>query len=373
VVTATAYLYPWDVLGDPAAAERIARLGVRRVALAAAYHAVRAATPRHPAHRVVDARHPALYLPIRPAVWRAAPITPRPATAWTGHPDAFGAARDLLRPYGLAVDAWVVLTHGTARPEHATRNAFGDLYPYALCPAVPAVHDFARTLIREVVVLGEPDGLTVEACGPMGVGHQSAHEKTAGADWTATDQALLSLCFCLSCRRLMTGAGLDPDRTASAVRAAVGAGHADLPAALGGRADDLLAVRHQAVAGLRDPVIAAARAAGVRRLAMFADPDPWATGPSAAVTDARAAVDVYLGAAWDAPTAAAARLRALRAAVGPGPAVGAYVTILPPVLGRAPELAAAWRALNADELHLYHAGLASTDRLTTAAEALFSY
>ncbi|WP_329374330.1 hypothetical protein [Streptomyces sp. NBC_01483] len=47
MVTATAYLYPWDVVGDPAAAERVAALGVDSAALAAAYHSVRTATPFH--------------------------------------------------------------------------------------------------------------------------------------------------------------------------------------------------------------------------------------------------------------------------------------------------------------------------------------
>ena len=46
---AWANLYPWDVDGDPAAADRIAGLGLTGVTLAAAYHAVRAVTPFHPA------------------------------------------------------------------------------------------------------------------------------------------------------------------------------------------------------------------------------------------------------------------------------------------------------------------------------------
>ena len=49
----SAYLYPWDVDGDPAAPDRIAGLGVTEVSLAAAYHAVRAVTPFHPKQRIV--------------------------------------------------------------------------------------------------------------------------------------------------------------------------------------------------------------------------------------------------------------------------------------------------------------------------------
>jgi hypothetical protein len=372
-VRATAYLYPWDVLGDPAAAERVAALGVRRVALAAVYHAVRASTPRHPARRVVDARHAAFYLPVRPEAWHGRPVAPRPATAWTGHEDAFGAARAALAAHGLAVDAWVVLTHTAAGPDHAERNAFGDLYPYALCPASGPVREYARTLVAEVLDLGGPDGLMVEACGPMGLGHQGAHEKTAGADWSVTDEGLLSLCFCAACGDLMRSEGLNPAGAAAAVRAAVGRGHPDLASALGRRADGLLSVRRAAVAGLRDAVLAAARDGGIQRLAMFADADPWATGPSAAVTSATDGVDVYLAAAWGPASEAVARLRAMRAAVGPVPRLGAYVNILPPTVADPDLLAAHWRELRdggADELHLYHAGLASTARLTAAARAL---
>lgn len=49
----SANLYPWDVDGDPAAAGRIAGLGLTEVTLAAAYHSVRAVTPYHPRHRIV--------------------------------------------------------------------------------------------------------------------------------------------------------------------------------------------------------------------------------------------------------------------------------------------------------------------------------
>src|ERR1041384_1083309 len=60
---AAAYVYPWDVVGDDAAAETIAGLGVDHAVVAAFYHATRALTPRHPRHRVVVAENSASYLP----------------------------------------------------------------------------------------------------------------------------------------------------------------------------------------------------------------------------------------------------------------------------------------------------------------------
>ncbi|SPL97222.1 unnamed protein product [[Actinomadura] parvosata subsp. kistnae] len=212
-----AYLYPWDVVGDPSAPGRLADLGVQTVALAAMYHSTRAATPYHPAHRVLDVPYPAFYLPIRPSSWsRLVPATP----TWTPA-DAYLQARDALKAVGLQVHAWTVLTHnshlGSAHPDLVVRNAFGDPYPYALCPAHEDVIEYCEHLVQEILEVAEPDGLILEACGPMGFGHQSVHEKTSGADWTPADIDLLSLCFCTSC------APLYPEPTRATVRAAIDA------------------------------------------------------------------------------------------------------------------------------------------------------
>ena len=80
---AWANLYPWDVNGDPAAADRIAGLGLAGVALAAAYHSVRAVTPFHPEQRIVT-RDAAVYYRADPARWRATGLRParlRPTVA----------------------------------------------------------------------------------------------------------------------------------------------------------------------------------------------------------------------------------------------------------------------------------------------------
>ncbi|MFB6783754.1 hypothetical protein ACFCX0_42310 [Streptomyces sp. NPDC056352] len=72
MVTALGYAYPWDLDGDPAAADRIRAVGVDAVALAAVYHTTRAATPLHPARRVFEAAHAACYVPCAPRCGRAA-------------------------------------------------------------------------------------------------------------------------------------------------------------------------------------------------------------------------------------------------------------------------------------------------------------
>ncbi|MER5828532.1 hypothetical protein ABT086_41645, partial [Streptomyces mirabilis] len=72
----SAFVYPWDVVGDPGAAERIAGLGVRQATLASAYHSTRALTPRHPRHRIVTAAHAAVLYPVDDARWEGRALRP---------------------------------------------------------------------------------------------------------------------------------------------------------------------------------------------------------------------------------------------------------------------------------------------------------
>jgi hypothetical protein len=353
-----AYAYPWDLNGDDAAPERFAGLGVDAVVLAAAYHSVRAATPRHPQHRVVTAESAALYLPVRSDVWAGDDLVPASAAPWAGE-DSFNRAAAALRSVGLPVRAWVVLTHSTivglANPWACVRNAFGDVYSYALCPSSAAVREYARTLVGEVVRGSDVTQLVLEACGPLGLSHLGHHEKTAGADWSDTDIALLSICFCEACTTSLSAAGLDVEHLAAVIRSG-----ARLDAT---EAGVVLRVRSEAARALRDAVVSEARALGVTDIAMHAVADPWATGPASAVTRPVAGVDTCIAPAWDLTHAAPDRIRALH---GSSQRLAAYVTVLPPVPPDPDVLAKHWQTLvdaGADELHLYHAGLASDRRL----------
>jgi hypothetical protein len=183
-----AYVYPWDVVGDLAAPDRIAGLGLDGVVLAAAYHSTRALTPFHPRHRVVVARHAAVYYPPDPGVWRGRRLHPA-AARWMPGTDSFGAAAADLRTSGLGVHAWVVLAHNTrlgeAFPDVAVRNAYGDNYPWALCIAQDEVREYATTLVAEIASRSDLDGFELEACGWYGYDHQSAHDKSGGVRLTA--------------------------------------------------------------------------------------------------------------------------------------------------------------------------------------------
>ncbi len=102
-----AYLYPWDLLGDPDVVPRLVEAGFEHVTVAAAYHGVRAATPQHPQHRFVVAETAALYRPVRDSTWGARRLRPFGAP-WTGADDSFRAAVEALHAHGVGVSAWVV-------------------------------------------------------------------------------------------------------------------------------------------------------------------------------------------------------------------------------------------------------------------------
>lgn len=364
-----AYAYPWDVVGDPSAAARIADLGVDAVALAASYHSTRADTPFHPAHRVLDAPHSAFYLPVRQAAWgRLVPASP----SWTTE-DSYLRARDALKAQGLQVQAWTVLTHntllGSAHPDLVVRNAFGDRYPHALCPAQEDVADYCERLVREILTVGAPDALILEACGPMGFGHASPHEKTAGADWSGVHGDLLTLCFCTAC------ADRYPAGTREKVRAAIDHGSpASMEEALGELTDPVREVRVEVSASLRRRLVRAAiETAPGTPITLHANPDPWAAASFAALPEGEPEAEVLVGNCWGEVESDCARLAKLGELAKPGQRVGAYVLALPPRPADAKELAAMMRAYTeagAAELHIYHAGLASPARLTAIKEAL---
>lgn len=391
----SAYLYPWDLDGDPAAADRIAGLGVGEVSLAAAYHAVRAVTPFHPGHRVVT-RDAAVYYRPEPGLWRGSPL--RPAAPEPAASGSFERAADALHAAGLRVNAWLVLAHndrlGAAHPDCAVRNAYGDPYPWALCIGSPQVAEYAAALSAEVAALGCVDGIELEACGWYGFDHGSMHDKTGGCPPGGAPGWLLDACFCRACTDAFRDAGAGPAELAREVRAALDAGYRgefpvpDGDAGAGSSAPedpvppvpvpqdlaDVLAKVRAAIAGeFLYRVLAAVRAAAPGQdVLVHSHPDPRQAGANPGFDPA-----VLLGhggadgiiLACPGPAAQSAALvtrsaRATRAALDApaAPRIAATLTAVTALGSRTADLpgqAAAVLAAGATDLRLYHAGLAS--------------
>lgn len=354
------HAFPWDVLGDEAGfAERFARSGADAATLAVSYHTTRAATPLHLARRLVDARHAALYRPVREQVWAGRRLVPQ-GPDWTAE-DAAGEAAELLRAAGIPVSAWIVLAHNTrlglAHPDLTVRNCFGERYPYALCPAQPAVREHCALLAAEALRGLPVGGVSLESAGQMGVAHLGCHEKTDGA-FPPPVQRLLSICCCDACAASWTAAGLDAGEVLATLREAVLA-ESWLPDEL---ASALLTARRSATAALLSAVLASVReqAPGVP-VTLHGHPDPWAAGPSPGLDPALLSdVDNVLVPCWPTDPATAGLVSVL---AGAGATVDAYVTVLPPARpDDLPAHVARLRDAGAARLSLYHLGLAGSDR-----------
>jgi hypothetical protein len=384
-VKASAFVYPWDVNGDPRAADRIAALGVSQATLASAYHSTRALTPRHPRHRVVTARHAAVLYPTDDR-WEDRALRPYEAGDWAPG-DAFGEAARALTEAGLEVHTWVVLAHnsrlGEEHPGTSVVNAYGDRYPWAPCIAQPATRAYLVDLAAEAAVRPGARGTELESLGWYGLTHLHAHDKTGGVGLGDAGQYLMSLCFCESCREGYGRHGLDAGELAAAVRAGLepvwrGApsdgGWTGVEKILGdAKAAATRAWRDTTAHTLQEAAVAAVRAAAPEgfQVLLHADPVPYHCGANPGVDPAHilsvadgVVVPCTGGAGLIAPFAEQGR---------EGAVLAANFTVVSGMGGSPATLARDARGavqLGATELRLYHAGLASDGDLEAVREAL---
>jgi hypothetical protein len=383
-VRASAFVYPWDVNGDPEAADRIAALGVRQVTLAAAYHSTRALTPRHPRHRIVTAEHAAVLYPTD-GRWDGRTLRPYPAGDWAPG-DAFGEAAAALDQAGLEVHTWVVLAHnsrlGAEHPDTSVVNAYGDRYPWAPCIAQPATRAYLVDLAAEAALRPGARGTELESLGWYGLQHLHAHDKTGGVGLDDTGQYLMALCFCPACRAGYAEQGLDADELAAAVRSALeplwqgapsGGGWPGVGKLLGEeRARATRAWRDTTARTLQEAAVAAVRAAAPDgfQVLLHADPVSYHCGANAGVDPAHI-LSVADGVVV--PCTGGTDLLRPFAEVRESAVLAANFTVVSGMGGSPGTLAAdaaEARRLGATELRLYHAGLAPDGDLDAVREAL---
>jgi hypothetical protein len=385
-VKASAFVYPWDVNGDPEAPARIAALGVEQVTLAAAYHSTRALTPRHPRHRIVTAEHAAVLYPAG-ARWDGRELRPYPAGDWAPG-DAFGEAATALTDAGLEVHTWVVLAHnsrlGAEHPDTSVVNAYGDRYPWAPCIAQPATRAYLTDLAAEAAVRPGARGTELESLGWYGLQHLHAHDKTGGIGLGDAGQYLMALCFCPSCGEGYGRHGLDADELAAAVRTALepvwqgvtpsDGGWTGIEKLLGETlANTTRAYRDATARTLQEEAVAAVRAAAPDgfQVLLHADPVSYHVGANPGVDPAHilsVADGVVVPCAGGTGTLTPFARQGKEGAV-----IAANFTVVSGMGGSPGTLAAdaaEARRLGATELRLYHAGLASDDDLETVRSAL---
>lgn len=213
------YAYPWNFHDVDADVARIRALGADEITLAVSYHAGKFIQPGDPKGRVYFPEDGTVYF--HPGKTYDA-LRPRVSALTQGN-DVLAA---LCGRDDIAVNAWTVLNHntrlGTERPDLCVRNAFGDVYPYSLCPSQPEVRAYDATLCADIAEGYGVKRLLLETPGFLTYGHGFHHEfaQVPGNAWL---DALLGLCFCDRCRHGARAAGIDADGLAGRIRTAVDA------------------------------------------------------------------------------------------------------------------------------------------------------
>lgn len=213
------YAYPWTVRDVDDTVARVRALGADDITLAVSYHAGKFIQPGDPKARVYFPEDGTVYFRPRLTYGEVKPEV-----------SALTQARDVLAELcardDIGVNAWTVLNHntrlGTQMPELCVTNAFGDLYPYSLCPSQPAVRAYSVTLCTDIAAHYTVRSLLLETPGFLTYGHGFHHEFAQVAPNAWLD-GLLGLCFCVRCRDGARAAGIDADGLAGRVRTAVDA------------------------------------------------------------------------------------------------------------------------------------------------------
>jgi hypothetical protein len=219
------WIHPTDVASEGADAvfAAVKAMGLGAISLAATYHAGRFLLPHDPKSSVKLLEDGVAWYRPDAARWKGQRLQPKEAAEGDGK-DLARAARDAAAKAGLAVNAWVVALHnsrlGEAHPDCTIRNAFGDPYPWALCPSHADVRQYAATLAADVAAQLEPAALELESFGFMGYTHQSHHDK-AGVKLDGAHEFLLSVCFCDACAKRMAARKVDAAGVAARARTLV--------------------------------------------------------------------------------------------------------------------------------------------------------
>jgi hypothetical protein len=219
-VSVELFAYPWDIVdaGVGPFLDECLKLGVNRVHVAVSYHSGKFLLPRNQ-HSVVYFPEPgALYFRPEEAHWKGGleqPVSDLASTDWLERLADGATSRN------IELSAWTVFFHSSALgaryAELIVRNAFGDGYPFALCPSQARVQDHGAALCRSLAGSGMFAGIDLETIGYLGYTHGHHHEVTA-VPLGPAEKFLLSLCFCPACCTAGDAAGIGMQPLGAEVR-----------------------------------------------------------------------------------------------------------------------------------------------------------
>ncbi|MDR7480781.1 MAG: hypothetical protein QN122_11615 [Armatimonadota bacterium] len=279
------WVYAWDLVDegiDEALDTMQRRAGATGVNVATVYHAGKFLHVHNPKRRVVFPRSGTLYfrpdrawygrLRIQPPVWPVAE-----------EQDVWPVLRRATARRGMTLTSWTLCLHnsgiGTAYPDTAVENAFGDRIPTDLCPHHPDVRAYLVAVVADIAAHLEVDRIILESLEYMPFRHGFHHE-VIGVPTGPTVDFLMSLCFCPHCHAAAQAAGLDLPAIRSWVRGTLDHHFADpygretrlgwpeLREAVDGQFGAFLGLRRTALTSLLEEVAGEVRRVSRVRLAL---------------------------------------------------------------------------------------------------------
>ena len=232
----SASAYPWDVahLGAARVLGDFVEQGIQAIDLASAYHPIDALSPRG-GTRLFTSPRGAVHFPARSERYgriKPSMSSPEVCAVWP-------EVADLARDAHVAVHAWTVTLFQPwiidAHPDCARVVASGDPVASGVCPANDDVRVYLAALCADVVDQFGVHLVGLESVMPLGYDVDWLRPRVL-VDVSRLARELLTLCFCASCVRRGTEAGLDVTRLRRLVREAISA---ELTAGPGGRGPDV--------------------------------------------------------------------------------------------------------------------------------------
>lgn len=205
------YSYAWDLAeaGVGRAVDQFLQLGLDTVTYAGSYHAGKFLRPHGRTGKVYFPQDGTVYFHADHARYGAI----KPVANYLLQ--ECDTLRELTDDKRLAVNVWLVLLHntllGSAHPESAVTNAFGDKYIYNLCPSAPAARAYAVGLCKDVTESYDVSGISLETPGFLPYAHGYHHEFALNTPNRWLD-GMLGLCFCDHCVKGAAKAGIDAAR-----------------------------------------------------------------------------------------------------------------------------------------------------------------
>ena len=205
------YTYAWDLAeeGVSKAVGQFEALGLDTVTIAGSYHAGKFLRPHGRAGKVYFPEDGTVYFKANPARYGA--IKPV-ANSLLSSQDVL---RELTSQSAMKTNVWLVLLHntllGSAHPDSAVSNAFGDRYIYNLCPSAPDARAYAIGLAQDVTETYPVSGLSMETPGFLPYAHGFHHEFALNRPNRWLDSQL-GLCFCPHCLKGAKAAGINSPR-----------------------------------------------------------------------------------------------------------------------------------------------------------------